>query len=133
MNPTLKIGIETIIKSKRGFEFESLINQIYLIKYGSDGYSPTRERSDGGADGFIHVSNTIVASYGPDSYNKRDFEKKASEDFDTYLTNWCDDSPNWKLHYNGALAPDQIKFCITLQGKAKKAKKNCKKDKHRWC
>jgi hypothetical protein len=76
MNTTLKLCIETILKSKRGFEFEKEINQIYLTRYGALGYSPTRERRDAGSDGIIPHNSTIVATYGPDAYKKKDFEKR---------------------------------------------------------
>jgi hypothetical protein len=109
MDNSLRASIETLIKSRRGFEFEAFIKELHLIRYGSDGFNPTRERGDQGSDGVILDSRTIVASYGPDNYKEQAFENKSDEDFDSYLNNWATDYPNWILFYNGSLAPEQIK------------------------
>ncbi len=114
MNSTLKASIEQLIRMKRGFEFEATMNQIYLIQHTSEGYQPTRERSDDGAEGLIRVSRTIVAAYGPDKYDEKKFLKKIADDFDDFLNKWVDQYPNWKMHYNSSLAPEQIRITEEL-------------------
>lgn len=119
MDSGLKVNIESLIKSKRGFEFEALIREMHLIQHGADGYQPTRERGDQGAEGLIVSTKTITAAYGPDAYDKKEFTKKINDDFDDYLNNWANVNDKWVMYYNGALAPDQIKIADTLHVKAK--------------
>jgi hypothetical protein len=119
MDKALKASIEALIKSKRGFDFEALVKELHLIKFGSDGYQPTRERGDQGAEGVILSSKTVIAAYGPDTYEERKFIRKINDDFDGFLNNWADKNPNWKMFYNGALAPEQIKISDSLKEKAK--------------
>ncbi len=119
MDKALKASIEALMKSKRGFEFEALVNELHLIRYGSDGYQPTRERSDDGAEGIILSSKTVIAAYGPDSYEERKFNKKINDDFDDFINKWAHNNPNWKMFYNGSLAPEQIRISDTLKEKAK--------------
>ncbi len=114
MNLTLKASIEQLIRVKRGFEFEATMNQIYLIQHTSDGYQPTRERSDDGAEGLIRVNRTIVAAYGPDKYDEKKFLKKIEDDFDDFLKKWAAQYPNWKMHYNSSLAPELIRITERL-------------------
>lgn len=120
MGNVLRINIESLIRSKRGFEFEAVINKMYLIKHGSDGYQPTRERSDDGAEGLIRSSKTIIAAYGPDRYDEKKFFKKVDDDYDDFIKKWAADYPNWTMHFNGPLAPDQIRICEELKERAKK-------------
>jgi len=120
MDKALKANIKELIKSKRGFEFEGFINELHLIQYGANGYQPTRERKDDGAEGLILSSRTIVAAYGPDSYDEKKFIKKINDDFDDYMTKWADKNPNWIMHYNNSLAPEQIRVSDKLMELAKK-------------
>ncbi|GAA3946811.1 hypothetical protein GO495_27310 [Chitinophaga oryziterrae] len=118
MDNSLKASIEALIRAKRGFEFEALISEIHLIQYGSDGFQPTRERKDDGAEGIILSSKTVIAAYGPDAYDEKRFLKKVNDDFDDFLNKWAAENPNWKMHYNGSLAPEQIRISETLKSKA---------------
>lgn len=118
MDKSLKASITALIKSRREFEFEALINKIYLIKHSSNGYQQTREKRDDGAEGIIISSKTVIAAYGPDGYNKRVFEKKINDDFDDYINKWAKEYPNWIMHYNDSLAPDQIRISDILKQKA---------------
>ncbi len=124
MDKALKSNMKELIKSKRGFEFEEFINSIHLIQYGSNGYQPTRERKDDGAEGLILGSHTIIAAYGPDSFNEKKFLKKVNADFADYLTKWAKDNPNWHMYYNNSLAPEQIKVTDDLKDLAKKKSLN---------
>lgn len=120
MDKALKLNMKELIKSKRGFEFEAFINEMHLIRYGSNGYQPTRERKDDGAEGLILGTRTIIAAYGPDSYVERKFLKKVNDDFADYLTKWANNNPNWNMYYNNSLAPEQIKVSNDLRDLAKK-------------
>jgi hypothetical protein len=110
MDKTLRTSIETLLKGRRGFEFEALIKELYLIRHGASGFQPTRERSDEGADGIILDSKTVIASYGPDLYNEKEFIKKVTGDYASYIKNWATKYPHWRLCYNGALSPAAIKL-----------------------
>jgi hypothetical protein len=114
MDKALKANIKELIKSKRGFEFEAFINEMHLIQYGVDGYQPTRERGDDGADGIILNSRTIIAAYGPDTYKESSFLKKINDDFEDYMRKWATDNPNWNMYYNNSLAPEQIRISDNL-------------------
>ena len=120
MDKALKSNMKELIKSKREFEFEAFINHMHLIQYGSDGYQPTRERRDDGAEGLIINSRTIIAVYGPDSYKEKAFLKKVNDDFEDYLNKWANANPNWNMYYNNSLAPEQIKVSDKLREIAKK-------------
>lgn len=120
MDKALKSNIKELIKSKRGFEFEEFINDMHLIQYGADGYQPTRERRDDGAEGLILNSRTIIAAYGPDSYKEKAFLKKVLDDFEDYLNKWANTYPNWNMYYNNSLAPEQIKISERLRDIAQK-------------
>ncbi|MEE1962784.1 hypothetical protein V1387_08825 [Allomuricauda taeanensis] len=115
MDKALKANIKELIKSKRGFEFESFISELNLIQYGSDGFQPTRERKDDGAEGLILSTKTIIAAYGPDAFDERKFNKKVNDDFEDYLNKWSSDNPNWIMHYNNALAPTQLRVSNDLE------------------
>lgn len=119
MDEALKSNMRELIKSKRGFEFEAFINKMHLIQYGSNGYQPTRERSDDGAEGLIINLRTIIAAYGPDSYKAIEFLKKVNADFEDYLNKWATTNPNWSLYYNNSLAPEQIRISDKLKEQAK--------------
>lgn len=118
MDNALKANIKELIKSKRGFEFEAFINKMLLIQHGADGYQPTRERHDDGAEGVIIQTRTIIAAYGPDSYNEKNFLKKVNDDFADYIDKWAKANPNWVMYYNNSLAPEQIKISDKLKLKA---------------
>ncbi|HZK94730.1 MAG TPA: hypothetical protein VFC67_11025 [Prolixibacteraceae bacterium] len=120
MDKALKSNMKELIKSKRGFEFEEFINHMHLIQYGSEGYQPTRERRDDGAEGLIINSRTIIAAYGPDSYKEKAFLKKVNDDFEDYLNKWAKANPNWNMYFNSSLAPEQIKVSDKLREIAKK-------------
>jgi hypothetical protein len=120
MDKALKSNIKELIKSKRGFEFEAFINGMHLIQYGADGYQPTRERNDEGAEGLILCSRTIIAAYGPDAYDEKKFLKKVNDDFEDFMTKWAKDNPNWCMYYNNSLAPEQIRISDDLIKIAKK-------------
>jgi len=120
MDKALKSNMKELIKSKRGFEFEEFINHMHLIQYGAEGYQPTRERRDDGAEGLIINSRTIIAAYGPDSYKEKAFLKKVNDDFEDYLNKWANANPNWNMYFNNSLAPEQIKVSDKLREIAKK-------------
>src|SRR4051812_15614 len=105
MDTTLKIAIETQIRNKYGFEFEGFVKVLNLEKYGVDGFVPTREVKDKGSDGIIKNPPKIIASFGPKGYKKKEFEKKADDDFSLYLKHWVADYPNWLMYFNNTISP----------------------------
>ncbi len=119
MDKALKAHIRELIKSKRGFEFENVISELNLIQHGSDGFQPTRERRDDGAEGLIISSKTIIAAYGPDAFNEKKFNQKVNDDFDDFLNKWAPENPNWVMYYNNSLAPAQLKMTTLLEQVAK--------------
>jgi hypothetical protein len=118
MDKGLRANIEALIKAKRGFEFEAVIREIHLIKFGSEGYLPTRERTDWGAEGLIVSTKTITAAYGPDSYEEKGFLRKVNSDFNDYLKNWANVNKNWIMYYNNSLAPIQLQMSDNLKALA---------------
>ena len=115
MNSALTANIEMLIRKKRGFDFEAFINKLHLIIYGVDGYQPSRERKDNGADGVLIATRTIVAAYGPDTLNYRNISKKVSADFDLYLDKWAFNYPGWAIFCNQSLSPDLLMLANVLR------------------
>ncbi|SDL47229.1 hypothetical protein [Pedobacter antarcticus] len=122
MDKALKANLKELIKAKRGFEFEAFVHEMHLIQYGANGYQPTRERGDQGAEGLILSSRTILAAYAPDAYDEKKFIKKINDDFDEYIKTWAKDNPRWEMLYNNALAPGQLKVADALTKLAKNKK-----------
>jgi hypothetical protein len=53
MDKLLKNAFKMQIQSKEGFEFEEFIDELFLLKYGVDNYTPIRRNKDKGNDGTI--------------------------------------------------------------------------------
>lgn len=76
MDKLLKNAFKMQIQSKEGFEFEEFIDELFLLKYGVDNYTPIRRNKDKGNDGTILPEQKILACYAPRKYSKTDFETK---------------------------------------------------------
>lgn len=96
------------IASLEGFNFQSFIVELFLLKYGSHNFTPLRPVKDYGCDGIIESEKTVVACYGPKKYDSRKFNNKAEGDFKEYKENWEKKYSNWKVVVNHDIAPDQI-------------------------
>ncbi|MBG6063188.1 hypothetical protein IWX83_002998 [Flavobacterium sp. CG_9.1] len=110
------------ILSKEGFEFEEFIDELFLLKYGVDNYSPIRRIRDKGNDGTILTEQKILACYAPRKYNKADFETKVigaknkEGDFEKYQKNWKTEYPYWEMYVNHEVAPEQLTLIQGLDG-----------------
>lgn len=110
------------IQSKEGFEFEEFIDELFLLKYGVDNYTPIRRNKDKGNDGTILPEQKILACYAPRKYSKTDFETKVlgatnkEGDFEKYQKNWKDKFPNWEMYVNHEVSPEQFTLIQSLDG-----------------
>ncbi len=110
------------IQSKEGFEFEEFIDELLLLKYGVDNYTPIRRIKDKGNDGTILSEQKILACYAPRKYSKADFETKVlgaknkEGDFEKYQKNWKTEFPNWEIYVNHEVAPEQLTLIQGLDG-----------------
>lgn len=108
MNNPLKTQIITQIKSLKETPFENFVVELLLKYYGANNFIPTREKGDGGCDGIIVDTKTIIACYGPEKYLKKSFDKKISDDFGQYQLNWQGTYPNWMVIVNHDVCPNEI-------------------------
>ena len=110
------------IQSKEGFEFEEFIDELLLLKYGVDNYTPIRRIKDKGNDGTILSEQKILACYAPRKYSKADFETKVlgaknkEGDFEKYQKNWKTEFPHWEIYVNHEVAPEQLTLIQGLDG-----------------
>jgi len=122
MDKLLKNAFKMQIQSKEGFEFEEFIDELFLLKYGVDNYTPIRRNKDKGNDGTILPEQKILACYAPRKYNKTDFETKVlgatnkEGDFEKYQKNWKDKFPNWEMYVNHEVSPEQFTLIQDLDG-----------------
>ncbi|WP_196830707.1 hypothetical protein [Flavobacterium sp. CG_9.1] len=122
MDTLLKNAFKMQILSKEGFEFEEFIDELFLLKYGVDNYSPIRRIRDKGNDGTILTEQKILACYAPRKYNKADFETKVigaknkEGDFEKYQKNWKTEYPYWEMYVNHEVAPEQLTLIQGLDG-----------------
>jgi len=114
MTRALKQIFESQISLLRDFAFEDFIKEILLLRHGVQGFIPTRPKKDKGCDGIIVASSTIIACFGPISYDFKAFSKKAGLDYDEYKTHWKAIYPNWQFVFNGKLGPDAITAITSL-------------------
>lgn len=122
MDKLLKNAFKMQIQSKEGFEFEEFIDELFLLKYGVDNYTPIRRNKDKGNDGTILPEQKILACYAPRKYNKTDFETKVlggakkEGDFEKYQKNWKDKFANWEMYVNHEVSPEQFTLIQSLDG-----------------
>ncbi|RPI15734.1 MAG: hypothetical protein EHM58_13405 [Ignavibacteriae bacterium] len=114
MNSTLYTIFSTTIRNLQGFQFEDFINNLFLKKFGSSNYLPTRPKRDKGCDGIICSTKTVIACYGPENYDYKIFCSKAKDDYKQYKIHWKKDYSNWQFVVNHKLSPDEIKYIGNL-------------------
>lgn len=119
MDSVLKTLFTEKIKATTEFEFEDFVNELFLLRYGSDDFVPMRKRSDEGSDGIVESKKTIIACYGPEKYQPKSFEEKANGDFDSYSKNWASNYSNWTMIVNHDIAPAQTKLIKSLKADGK--------------
>ncbi|MBN1340794.1 MAG: hypothetical protein JXA03_15805 [Bacteroidales bacterium] len=108
MNSPLQNKFKIQIETLTGFEFQDFIVELFLIKYGSTGFTVLRKKKDKGCDGIIVSEKQVIACYGPVDSKQKKFEKKVDEDFDDYINNWQSTFPNWMFIVNHDVTPSQI-------------------------
>lgn len=122
MEQLLKNAFKIQIESKRGFDFEDFVDELYLLKYGSDNYLPIRRVKDNGNDGTIVSERKILACFAPKKYTRKEFEDKVlgtktkTGDFEKYKTEWENEFPNWQMLVNHDVAPEQLTIINNLDG-----------------
>lgn len=122
MDTLLKNAFKMQIQCKEGFEFEEFIDELLLLKYGVDNYTPIRRIKDKGNDGTILSEQKILACYAPRKYSKADFETKVlgaknkEGDFEKYQKNWKTEFLNWEIYVNHEVAPEQLTLIQGLDG-----------------
>ncbi len=100
MNKPLKNILKSQICALTGFDFQNFVVEMYLLKYGEKGFIPTRRIKDKGADGIIVDEKCIIACYGPNKYDRKEFEKKINDDFKSYKLNFEEQYPVWQFITN---------------------------------
>lgn len=100
MNRPLRNILKTQICALTSFDFQNFVIELYQAKYGNADFTPTRRIKDKGADGIILSERCVVACYGPNKYDKKNFEKKINDDFKSYNLNFEEQYPNWQFITN---------------------------------
>ncbi|MBI3219878.1 MAG: hypothetical protein HYZ44_10225 [Bacteroidetes bacterium] len=114
MNSGLKEVYSARISILQSFDFEDFIKELFLIRYGTSGFTPTRPKKDKGCDGIIVDTKTIVACYGPVTYDEKAYSKKAKEDYADFQRHWKNNYPNWQFVFNNRLGPNAISIIDKL-------------------
>ncbi len=55
MDRLLKNSFKVSIETRTGFEFEKFVDELYLLKYGSENCIPIRNSKDMGNDGTVLI------------------------------------------------------------------------------
>jgi hypothetical protein len=122
MEQLLKNAFKIQIESKKGFDFEDFIDELFLLKYGADNYLPIRKVRDNGNDGTVISERKILACYAPKKYARKDFEEKVlgtktkTGDFEKYKLEWESHFANWEMLVNHDIAPEQLTIIDNLEG-----------------
>lgn len=122
MEQLLKKAFKIEIEAKQGSNFEEFVDELFLLKYGTENYIPIRGTRDKGNDGTILSEKKILACYAPKKYNKSDFEfkvlgsDKKEGDFPKYLNSWKEQFSNWEMLVNHEISPDQLSLIEGLEG-----------------
>lgn len=118
MNHLLYKVLEERISKTCDNEFQDLVDEIFLYRYG-DNYKPIRQKQDKGCDGKIESEKTILASYGPEKYTLEKFKSKVQSDFINYSSVWKNTHPYWWVMFNGEVTSSQELFVTALYGDSK--------------
>lgn len=118
MNDPLRNRFELQIKALKGFDFQEFIVELFLLKYGAQGFMDMRKQKDKGCDGIINHEKKVIACYGPASNDQRKFNKKADDDFKDFQKNWQTNYPNWMFIVNQEISPAQENKIKSLKSDA---------------
>ncbi len=114
MDRLLKNSFKVSIETRTGFEFEKFVDELYLLKYGSENCIPIRNSKDMGNDGTVLIEKKVLACYAPKKYDKSQFQRKIQTDFKKYETHWKSKFPNWEVLVNHEISPEQLRLIDTL-------------------
>lgn len=112
----LENQVELQIRSLTGFDFQEIILSILSHYYGIKNFQDIRKTHDQGADALItdNSDKACIACYGLGNSNTQKeysaFEKKAKDDYKTYLKYWKTTYPYWRMFINREPSPKQIKL-----------------------
>lgn len=115
MNSPLQNKFKIQIEALNGFDFQDFIAELFLLKYGSTGFTVLRKKKDKGCDGIIVSEKQIIACYGPVDNDQKKFDKKADEDFEDFKNNWQSKFPNWLFVVNHEVKPAQVNKIESLK------------------
>ncbi|MDD3876728.1 MAG: hypothetical protein PHT69_08910 [Bacteroidales bacterium] len=115
MNNPLQNKFKIQVEALSGFDFQDFIVELFLLKYGSTGFTVLRKKKDKGCDGIIVSAKQVIACYGPADNDQKKFDKKAEEDFEDFKNNWQSKFPNWMFVVNHEVNPAQVIKIETLK------------------
>ncbi len=115
MNSPLQNKFKIQIETLTGFDFQDFIAELFLLKYGSTGFTVLRKKKDKGCDGIIVSEKQIIACYGPVDNDQKKFDKKADEDFEDFKNHWQSKFPNWLFVVNHEVKPAQVNKIESLK------------------
>jgi hypothetical protein len=115
MNSPIQNKFKIQIEALTGFDFQDFIAELFLLKYGSTGFTVLRKKKDKGCDGIIVSEKQIIACYGPVDNDQKKFDKKADEDFEDFKNNWQSKFPNWLFVVNHEVKPAQVNKIESLK------------------
>ncbi len=115
MNDPLQNRFKLQIESLTGFDFQDFVVDLFLLKYGEQGFTVLRKKKDKGCDGIINNEKRIIACYGPENATQKKFDNKADEDFEDYQNNWEKKYPKWMFIVNQNISPAQINKIESLK------------------
>lgn len=115
MNSPLQNKFKIQIEELTGFDFQDFMAELFLLKYGSRGFTVLRKQKDKGCDGIIVSEKQVIACYGPVDNDQRKFDKKADDDFADFKNNWQSKFPNWLFVVNHEVNPAQVNKIESLK------------------
>ncbi|PKP60604.1 MAG: hypothetical protein CVT88_02540 [Candidatus Altiarchaeales archaeon HGW-Altiarchaeales-1] len=115
MNNPLRNIFKLQIKTLTGFDFQDFVVDLFLLKYGEQGFTVIRKKKDKGCDGIINGEKRVIACYGPEDATQKKFEDKADDDFKDYQNNWGKKYPKWMFIVNQDISPAQINKIESLK------------------
>jgi len=115
MNSPLLNKFKIQVEALTGFDFQDFIAELFLLKYGTTGFTVLRKKKDKGCDGIIVSKKQVIACYGPVDNDQKKFDKKADDDFEDFKNNWQSIFPNWLFVVNHEIKPAQVNKIESLK------------------
>lgn len=115
MNDPLRNMFKLQIENLTGFNFQGFITELFLLKYGANGFTVPREVRDKGCDGIIVSEKKVIACYGPERQHLNKVIDKIEGDFESYREYWAAMYPNWAFITNHDVSPELIETITRLK------------------